>query len=74
MNQIGSPMRPATIYYLAHHTWSTRTNQFQRDDAPPFPASRGRHARPPRRDRHRRGLPAVTRRILAMLNGTSQPA
>jgi len=78
MNQIGSPestMRPATIYYLAHRTWSTGTNrQFQRDDAPPCPASRGRHARPPRRDRHRRGLPAVTRRILAMLNGTSQPA
>jgi hypothetical protein len=66
-------MRPATIYYLAQ-AWSPGTNQYQRDDAPPFPASRGRHARPPRRDRHRRGLPAVTRRILAMLNGTSQPA
>jgi hypothetical protein len=68
-------MRPATIYFLAQ-AWSPRTNhQFQREDAPPCPAGRGRHARPrPRRDRHRRGLPAVTRRVLAMLNGTSQPA
>jgi len=67
-------MRPATIYYLAQ-AWSPRTNhQFLRDDAPPCPASPGRHARTPRRDRHRRGLPAVTRRVLAMLNGTSQPA
>lgn len=67
-------MRPATVYYLAQ-AWSPRTNhQFQRDDAPPCPASRGRHARVPRRDRHQRGLPVVTRRVLAMLNGTSQPA
>ena len=67
-------MRPATIYYLAQ-AWSPRTNhQFQRDDAPPSRPYRGRHARPPRRDRHRRGLSAVTRRVLAMLNGTSQPA
>jgi hypothetical protein len=67
-------MRPATIYYLAQ-AWSPRTNhQFQRDDAPPCPASPGRHARVPRRDRIGRGLPAVTRRVLAMLNGTSQPA
>ena len=67
-------MRPATIYYLAQ-IWSPGTNrQFQRDDAPPSAASRGRHARPPRRDAHRRGLSAVTRRVLAMLNGTSQPA
>ena len=67
-------MRPATIYYLAQE-WSPRTNhQFQRDDAPPSPPYRGRHARPPRRDGHRRGLPTVTRRVLAMLNGTSQPA
>jgi hypothetical protein len=67
-------MRPATFYYLAQ-AWSSRTNhQFQREDAPPSPASRGHHARSPRRDRHQRGLPAVTRRVLDMLNGTSQPA
>ena len=66
-------MRPATIYFLAQ-AWSPRTNHFQREDAPPCAASRGRHARPPRRGRLARGLPAVTRRVLAMLNGTSQPA
>jgi hypothetical protein len=67
-------MRPATIYFLAQ-AWSPRTNhQFQREDAPPCPAIPGRHARAPRRDHHRRGLPTVTRRVLAVLNGTSQPA
>jgi len=65
-------MRPVTIYFLAQ-AWSPRTNhQFQREDAPPCPASPSRHARAPRRDR--RGLQAITRRVLAMLNGTSQPA
>ena len=66
-------MRPGTIYYLAQRS-PRRNHQFQRDDAPPYAASRGRHARPPRSDRHRPGLLAVTRRVLAMLNGTSQPA
>jgi len=67
-------MRPATVYYLAQ-AWSPRTNhQFQREDAPPSPASRGRHARPPRRGRIARGLPTIKRRVLAALNGTSQPA
>jgi hypothetical protein len=65
-------MRPVTIYFLAQ-AWSPRTNpQFQREDAPPCPAGPSRHARAPRRDRW--GLHAVTRRILAVLNGTSQPA
>jgi hypothetical protein len=65
-------MRPVTIYFLAQ-AWSPRTNhQFQREDAPPCPASPGRHSRAPRRDRRR--LQAVTRRVLAVLNGTSQPA
>jgi hypothetical protein len=67
-------MRPATIYYLAQ-AWSPRTNhQFQREDARPSPAGRGRHARASRRGRLARGLPAVKRRILAVLSGTSQPA
>jgi hypothetical protein len=67
-------MRPAAIYYLAQ-AWSPRTNhQFQRDDAPPSTAGRGRHAAAPRRGRLARGLPAITRRVLAVLNGTSQPA
>jgi hypothetical protein len=67
-------MRPATIYYLAQ-AWSPRTNhQFQPEDAPPSPASRGRHTRAPRRGRLARGLPAIKRRISAALSGTSQPA
>jgi hypothetical protein len=67
-------MRPATVYFLAQ-AWAPRTNQqFQREDAPPGTASRGRRARVPRRERLGRGLPAVTRRVLAVLNGTSQVA
>jgi hypothetical protein len=67
-------MRPVALYYLAQ-AWSPRTNrQFQRDDAPPCTASRGRHARVPRRDRPGRGLPAFTHRVLAVLDGTSQAA
>jgi hypothetical protein len=67
-------MRLATVYYLAQ-VWSPRTNrQFQRNDAPPCTASQPRHARVPRRDRPGRGLLAGTRRVLAVLNGTSQAA
>ena len=67
-------MRPVTVYFLAQ-AWSPRTNhQFQREDAPPCTPSQGRHARVPRRDRHRQGLAAATRRLLSVLNGTSQPA
>ena len=66
-----STMRLATVYYLSQ-AWSPRTNrQFQPDDAPPCTASRGRHARVARRDRPGRGLPAITRRVLTVLNGTS---
>jgi hypothetical protein len=67
-------MRPATLYYLSQ-AWSPHTNrQFQREDAPPCTASRGRHARVPRRDRPGRALPAITRRVLTVLNRTSQAA
>jgi hypothetical protein len=67
-------MRPATLYYLAQ-AWSPPTGrQFQPDDAPPCTATRGRHARGPRRDHPGRGLPALTRRVLAALTGTAQPA
>ena len=67
-------MRPAAVYYLAQ-VWSPRTNrQFQRHDAPPCTASRPRRARVPRRDRSGRGLSAVTRRVFAVLNGTSHAA
>ena len=67
-------MRPAALYYLAQ-AWSPRTNrQFQPDDAPPCTASSGRHARLPRRNRPTRVLQALTRRVLTVLNRTSQPA
>jgi hypothetical protein len=64
-------MRPATYYYLAQ-AWA-RTRQTQ-SGAPFALRARGRHARPPRRDRLGGGLPAVRRRVLALLNGTSQAA
>ena len=64
-------MRPATVYFLAQ-AWAPSTNhQFQREDAPPCTVSAGRPVRVPRRERLGRGLPAVTRRVLAVLNGTS---
>jgi len=64
-------MRPATVYFITQ-AWGPRTNhQFQREDAPPCTARRDRHARVLRRERLGRGLPAVTRRVLAVLNGTS---
>jgi hypothetical protein len=67
-------MRPATLYYLAQ-VWSPRTNrQFQRNDAPPCTASGPRRARGPRREPLGRGLLTVTRRVFAVLNGTSQAA
>ena len=67
-------MRLATVYYLSQ-AWSPPTNrQFPPADAPPCTASRGRHARVPRRDRPRRGLLALTGRVLTVLNGTSQAA
>ena len=67
-------MRPATLYYLAQ-AWSPRSNrQFQPYDAPPCTASRSRHARVPRRDRPLRALSALTRRVLTVLNRTSQAA
>jgi hypothetical protein len=67
-------MRPATLYYLSQ-VWFPPTNrQFQPHDAPPCTASRGRHARVPHRDRPGRALPAITRRVLTVPNGTSQAA
>jgi hypothetical protein len=66
-------MRPATVYYLSQ-AWSPHTGrQCQPEDAPPCTATR-RHARAPRRDRPGWGLPALTHRVLAVLNGTSQAA
>ena len=58
-------MRPATMYYLAQASSPHANRQFQRDDAPPC------DARVPRRYHPGRGLSAVTRRVLAVLDGTS---
>jgi len=66
-------MRPATVYYMAQVS-SRRTHRQFQPDAPPDTAGRGRHARAPRRGHPERGLPAFARRILAMMNGTSQAA
>ena len=66
-------MRPATLYYMAQVS-SRRAHHQNRPDAPPDTAGRGRHARASRRGHPERGLPAFARRILAMMNGTSQEA
>jgi len=64
-------MRPATYYYLTQMWRLEEHHQIQRG-ARSFVVSRGRHAA--RRDHPGRALPAVARRVLAMLNGTSQAA
>jgi hypothetical protein len=65
-------MRPASVYFMAQVS-SRRPHQAQQDappDAAPRTAGRGRHARVP----DSRGLPALARRIFAMMNGASQEA
>jgi hypothetical protein len=64
-------MRPATYYYLAQAWRPDGHRQTQRGARS---ASRGRHGYAPRHDRPGRELPAVARRVLAVLSGTSQPA
>jgi len=63
-------MRPASYYYLAQIWHPQEHRQIQRGTL--RVASRGRHAA--RRDHPGRALPAVARRVLAMLSGTSQAA
>jgi hypothetical protein len=65
-------MRPASFYYLAH-AWPSRRRQTL-PGAPARATSRGRHARAPRHDHLGRELPALARRVLAALSGTSQAA
>ena len=66
-------MRPATYYYLAG-AWPSRPHRQTQPGAPSRATSRGRHARAPRRDHPGRELPALARRVLAVLSGTSQTA
>jgi len=64
-------MRPASYYFLAQ-TWPSR----QRCQSHPGARAtrRGRHAMASRRYRPARQLPALARRVLASVTGTSQPA
>jgi hypothetical protein len=64
-------MRPASYYYLAQTYNQRRPSQ---PSAPPRATRRGRHAMAPRRYRPTRELPALARRVLATLTGTSQTA
>jgi hypothetical protein len=64
-------MRPASFYYLTQ-AWPSRRRQGQ--PSAPSRGRRGRHAMAPRRYQPTRQLPALARRVLAALTGTSQPA
>ena len=61
-------MRPATFYYLTQ-AWPRQSQPGARSRA-----RRGRHAMAPRRYRPARELPALARRVIATLTGSSQPA
>ena len=63
-------MRPASYYYL---TQAWPSNQ-RRQSGTSRTTRRGRHAMPRRRYHPTRELPALARRVFAMLTGTSQPA
>jgi hypothetical protein len=64
-------MRPATFYYLTQ-AWPGQRRQSQPGTR--SRARRGRHAMAPRRYRPARELPALARRVIATLTGSSQPA
>jgi hypothetical protein len=66
-------MRPATYYYLAQ-AWRPDGHRQTQRGTRSRAASRGRHAYAPRHDHPGRELPAIARRVLAVLSGTSQPA
>ena len=66
-------MRPASYYYLTQAWPSNRSRQDQ-PGGPSRTTRRGRHAMAPRRYRPARELPALARRVLATVTGTSQSA
>jgi hypothetical protein len=66
-------MRPASYYFLTQ-TWPSRQRRQSHPGAGSRATRRGRHAMASRRYRPARQLPALARRILASLTGTSQPA
>jgi len=63
-------MRPASYYYLTQ-AWPANR---RRQSGTSRTTRRGRHAMAPRRYHLARELPALARRVLATLTGTSQPA
>lgn len=63
-------MRPASYYFLTQ-AWPSR--QRRTKPGASSRARRGRHAMAPRYQPTRQ-LPALARRVLAALTGTSQPA
>ena len=65
-------MRPASLYYVTQ-AWPSQGRQSQ-PGAPSRATRRGRHAMAPRRYNPARELPALARRVIAILTGTSQPA
>ena len=64
-------MRAASLYYVTQ-AWPNGRRQSR--PGAPSRARRGRHAMAPRRYRLARELPALARRVLAALTGSSQPA
>lgn len=65
-------MRPASLYYVTQ-AWPSQRRQSQPGSSSRA-ARRGRHAMAPRRYSPARELPALARRVVATLTGTSQPA
>ena len=65
-------MRPASYYYLTQ-AWPSQRRRHSQPGAPSRATRRGRHAMAPRRYHPARELPALARRVLATLTGTSQP-
>jgi hypothetical protein len=65
-------MRPASYYYLAQ-AWPQNQRRQSQPSAPSRATRRGRHAMAPRRNHAARDLPALARRVLATVTGTSQP-
>jgi hypothetical protein len=66
-------MRAAAYHYLAE-TWAPRRHRPIQPGSLSRAAGRGRHAKAPRRGRPGRELPAVARRVLALLSSTSPAA
>ena len=65
-------MRPASYYYLTQ-AWPSSRRRASRPGGQARATRRGRHALETRRYRPTRELPALARRVLATLTGTSQP-